>query len=152
MKSVYCAVRTGSLNKAFCTSYLKGYFRRQNLLYPSNRRQSGRFMDKMKQLASWESNKEISDDIWRPDHSLVTVLTNYAIIIQIGIFFHPSKSWATDYLFCNSTTYSDIRAMHLRTALSILMCIDYVWYLPATYWHAKIFNSGRCDIHDAYFV
>ena len=25
MKSVYCAVRTGSLNKAVCASYLKGY-------------------------------------------------------------------------------------------------------------------------------
>jgi hypothetical protein len=24
MKSVYCAVRTGSLNKAVCASYLKG--------------------------------------------------------------------------------------------------------------------------------
>jgi hypothetical protein len=26
MKSVYCAVRTGSLNKAVCASSLKGYF------------------------------------------------------------------------------------------------------------------------------
>jgi hypothetical protein len=31
-------------------------------LYPSNRRQSGRIRDKMKLLASWESNKEISDE------------------------------------------------------------------------------------------
>ena len=26
MEGVYCAVRTGSLNKAVCASYLKGYF------------------------------------------------------------------------------------------------------------------------------
>jgi len=30
MKSVYCAVRTGSLNKAVCASSLKGYLRTNN--------------------------------------------------------------------------------------------------------------------------
>ena len=33
MKSVYCAVRTGSLNKAVCASYLKGNIRTCNTLY-----------------------------------------------------------------------------------------------------------------------
>ena len=36
MKSVYCAVRTGSLNKAVCPSSLKGYLhthRRDNLMF-----------------------------------------------------------------------------------------------------------------------
>ena len=32
MKTVYCAVRTGSLNKAVCASYLKGSWRKQWLL------------------------------------------------------------------------------------------------------------------------
>jgi hypothetical protein len=31
MKSVYSAVRTGSLNKAVCASYLKGYHLQANL-------------------------------------------------------------------------------------------------------------------------